>query len=385
MMRKLLAISFGLTLLTGCAFSTTMTMDNQGRVTGTVVFGVPKSALAKVTTVEQWSQILSENNFPSPGPTATEGTSASPAPSASCSPGEDALKGLWTYGCDISGDISALSATSETTSTSSLTFTRDGQNLTVSLNPSDSSNDLTAGLKGISLMTMTSTITLPGNVQSVSEGVTKVDEHTASFVTDENQKGSLTATYQLSDAPTNQIGLVVSAIPTYDAISSQNCAEITVTLASPAPGIIELFDGTTSIGTHDYSFDTTSAQFTQLRPNSGQHNYRAVFSPTDWWNYVQSSKELSATYVALGVVTKPKISGIPKVGKTLSVSSGSWSTSGVAFSYQWTRNGLAIPGATKKSYKVTATDKGKSISVRVTGAKRGKLSKTVATTSVKAN
>ena len=39
--------------------------------------------------------------------------------------------------------------------------------------------------------------------------------------------------------------------------------------------------------------------------------------------------------------------------------------------YQWLRNGVAISGATGSTYKLTATDKGKRITVRVTGTKTG--------------
>ena len=39
--------------------------------------------------------------------------------------------------------------------------------------------------------------------------------------------------------------------------------------------------------------------------------------------------------------------------------------------YQWLRNGKAIKKATKASYKLTAKDKGKKVSVKVTYSKAG--------------
>ena len=39
--------------------------------------------------------------------------------------------------------------------------------------------------------------------------------------------------------------------------------------------------------------------------------------------------------------------------------------------YQWLRNGVAIPGATDVDYEVVAADVGKSISLRATGTARG--------------
>jgi secreted trypsin-like serine protease len=68
---------------------------------------------------------------------------------------------------------------------------------------------------------------------------------------------------------------------------------------------------------------------------------------------------------------KPTISGQIGVGKTLKASPGNWGTSSVKHSYQWLRDGKAISGATKSSYKLTRTDAGKKISVQITGTKSG--------------
>jgi hypothetical protein len=43
----------------------------------------------------------------------------------------------------------------------------------------------------------------------------------------------------------------------------------------------------------------------------------------------------------------------------------------VNLTYQWYRGSTAIKGATKKTYKLTAADKGKTVKVKVTGAKSG--------------
>jgi hypothetical protein len=80
----------------------------------------------------------------------------------------------------------------------------------------------------------------------------------------------------------------------------------------------------------------------------------------------------------------PKIVGSTKVGGTVTVSVGLWYT-GVQHSYQWLRNGSAISKATSAKYKLTAADKGKKISVKVTGKKLGfqTVSKTSAPLGVK--
>ncbi|HMR72908.1 MAG TPA: hypothetical protein PKD68_02765 [Candidatus Saccharibacteria bacterium] len=67
----------------------------------------------------------------------------------------------------------------------------------------------------------------------------------------------------------------------------------------------------------------------------------------------------------------PKISGTVKVGKTLTAKAGTWKPSGVKLSYQWYRNGKKIDEATKSSYKLVGADKGKKVTVKVTGSKTG--------------
>lgn len=80
----------------------------------------------------------------------------------------------------------------------------------------------------------------------------------------------------------------------------------------------------------------------------------------------------------------PTISGTVKVGSTVTAKVSS-STKGATLSYSWMRNGKAISGATKASYKLTSADKGKSVSVKVTATKSGyvTVSKTSASKAVK--
>ncbi|MGC4153786.1 MAG: Ig-like domain repeat protein [Propionicimonas sp.] len=80
----------------------------------------------------------------------------------------------------------------------------------------------------------------------------------------------------------------------------------------------------------------------------------------------------------------PSISGRPAVGSTLTATPGTWDTSGLTLAYQWLRNGAPISGATKPSYKVTSTDAGKTLSVRVTATKPGLRPGTATSAGVKA-
>lgn len=70
------------------------------------------------------------------------------------------------------------------------------------------------------------------------------------------------------------------------------------------------------------------------------------------------------------------ISGTAKVAKTLSARPSGWMKR-VTSHYQWLRNGFSIPNATSSKYKLTATDMGRVISMRLTVTKPGYPSITV--------
>lgn len=95
--------------------------------------------------------------------------------------------------------------------------------------------------------------------------------------------------------------------------------------------------------------------------------FRAVFSNSLGTAY---TKTATATVLKKLKAKKPKITGTAQAGKTLKAKPGAW-TSGTKFSYQWLRNGTKIANATKSSYQVKAKDRGKKISVKVTGKKSG--------------
>ncbi|MET3919890.1 serine protease [Arthrobacter sp. UYEF20] len=75
--------------------------------------------------------------------------------------------------------------------------------------------------------------------------------------------------------------------------------------------------------------------------------------------------------LSLTAAPVPIVAGTTKVGSTLTAAAGTWSPAPVTLSYQWYRSGVAITGATAATYKPTASDAGKTMTVRVTGSKSG--------------
>lgn len=66
----------------------------------------------------------------------------------------------------------------------------------------------------------------------------------------------------------------------------------------------------------------------------------------------------------------PAIAGTVKSGVTLKAKTGTW-TGKTTKKYQWYLSGKAVSGATKSTFTPKAADAGKSITVKVTGTKKG--------------
>lgn len=63
--------------------------------------------------------------------------------------------------------------------------------------------------------------------------------------------------------------------------------------------------------------------------------------------------------------TGPKVNGLPVVGRTIAASPGAL-VPGATVSYQWFRNGVALPGKTARTYRVARADYKKKITAVVT-------------------
>ena len=86
---------------------------------------------------------------------------------------------------------------------------------------------------------------------------------------------------------------------------------------------------------------------------------------------VATSKAVTVRAGTISVTRRPSTSGTAKVGHTLKYVAGATSPSNTTRSYRWLRNGHAISGATHSSRKLTSSDKGRKISLKVTYRKTG--------------
>jgi len=78
-----------------------------------------------------------------------------------------------------------------------------------------------------------------------------------------------------------------------------------------------------------------------------------------------------AISTAPGARTEPGSTGDSTVGSKLTAVLPDYTVAGLSFGYQWQRDGVAIKGATKSTYVLTAADLGKEIRIKVTASKPG--------------
>ena len=88
----------------------------------------------------------------------------------------------------------------------------------------------------------------------------------------------------------------------------------------------------------------------------------------DWREDARADWRLDFDAVAGAPVNTavPVISGTAHVGETLTTTNGTWTGGGIAYTYQWKRDGGDIAGATNSTYDLVVADLGAVITVTVT-------------------
>lgn len=117
----------------------------------------------------------------------------------------------------------------------------------------------------------------------------------------------------------------------------------------------------------------TSASYT-VAPEDGLKalTFRATGAKGDLTT-VSTAEVTPALGAAPTSISGPVLSGNPVIGRTLSVTPGTWSGSGtpMQFSYQWMRGQEPIFGATQSSYLLKGADAGQEVWAVVAGTRTG--------------
>jgi len=123
-----------------------------------------------------------------------------------------------------------------------------------------------------------------------------------------------------------------------------------------------------------------------LKSSDVGHRFKVVstFSKKGFVSAVSHSQEYLVAPAIAVASANPSISGVMQPGKVLKAKSGTW-MSNTKFEYQWLRDGVPIEEANFSSYQLLSSDRGKQISVRVTGSKAGYTKLTLLSNSVMFN
>ena len=146
--------------------------------------------------------------------------------------------------------------------------------------------------------------------------------------------------------------------------------KLTTSVGSWSPGgatyhFSWLANGTPIAGATRRTFTPTADQVGKkirsvvVATKSGMRTARSTSSPTAPVDRGTFANTAAAT-----------ISGTPQVGLQLSATTGAWSPA-ATYTYQWSANRVAIPGATASTFTPTATELGKVVRVRVTASAPG--------------
>ena len=123
---------------------------------------------------------------------------------------------------------------------------------------------------------------------------------------------------------------------------------------------------------------TETQKFTGATPQSGAVGYSLAFDGTtivagtrahQQGAFVFTNPDLTTTTTGPSappsLSAPPAITGSPKAGAPLRCSTGRWTNNPTRFTYQWSRGGTPIAGATASSYKVQSSDEGLTLTCTV--------------------
>jgi hypothetical protein len=146
---------------------------------------------------------------------------------------------------------------------------------------------------------------------------------------------------------------------------STSCGRVTVISTSSAK--VAVYYGSSTLASsldnadgisilEQYEFDTIATVKSPLYVTAIAYGS----TPSSW-----TVKALTVPQDCKGIQSSISITGIRRVGKTLTAKLVKWVPKPLFSTYTWYRSGKEISGATDSTYKLTAADKGKHIKVKV--------------------
>lgn len=202
--------------------------------------------------------------------------------------------------------------------------------------------------------------------------------------------GATASTYTLvaADAGTT-VSLKVTATNSVGSVSATSAATATVT-AAPVNTAVPTISGTPKVGTAltattgtwtgtptpTYAYQwkvggtnagTNAATYTPVASDAGKTVTVTVTATNSAGTATANSTATAAVTQTPANTAVPVVSGTTALGDTLTTTNGTWTgTPAPTFTYQWTRGGTNIAGATAATYVITAADQGTTLVAKVT-------------------
>ncbi|WP_420121073.1 fibronectin type III domain-containing protein [Nakamurella sp.] len=188
----------------------------------------------------------------------------------------------------------------------------------------------------------------------------------------QNTAGTGPSTGSVVSAVTPTVTSVAASVDDTTRIATVTWTQPSLTGGSAITGYEVTRDGVDSKGngptTTTVRADRRSLTFSNLRPgDTYTFGVRAV-------NAVGSGPTGTATVTLLRRLTAPTptIVGVARAGSTLTARPGTWTT-GTSLGFQWSADGVAIPGATSSTVALSTAQVGTRITVTVRGTQPGFL------------
>jgi hypothetical protein len=312
--------------------------------------------------------------------------------------------GTWTEGSSLSSEWYRNGvATGDTDSTYDILASDVGKSITYrTTGAKDGYATATASSSGVTVTaatlpsTGTPSISGTGAVGTTLTGSTGDWPDGVTFATQWMRNGSSASdtdssyTVQGSDLGREMVFRVVASKPGYTSVTA-NSTGVTVTAGTISPTGTPTISGTAAVGTtltgsngtwasgltyatqwyRNGSLVGTGSSYGLTSSDFGQPIvFRVVGSRTGYTSVTADSASVTVIAGTITPTTTPTISGTATVKKTLTARTTGWMT-GLTYSYQWLRNGVDIPNATRSTYKLAKADGKKKISVRVTAERVG--------------
>jgi hypothetical protein len=179
---------------------------------------------------------------------------------------------------------------------------------------------------------------------------------------------SVTTSPSAAVAPAELVNTVAPAISGTAKVGSRLTVSRGSWSATPSSFAFQWYrDGVPIVG--------ATAQTFLLTENESGHDVNAsvTVAKPGYATSTAASTSVEVAPIAVRNTAKPKITGTPKVGTTLTATPGTWAPAGVTVAYQWLAGGVEIDGADESTFVPTSAQVGKALTVRATATRPGYL------------